>query len=365
MNRPAGDTMPDRIKVGVVGCRVGRSWVEGARAGDDTVAWAVADLNQELARRVAHENGVPRVYRDYGELLADDEVEAVGIATAPDVRKPMVIDALNAGKHVLVQKPHGRSAADVREINAVAADCGKTLVYSYFMRHEEENKRSRGLIADGRIGRPYHARVHYHYRERGIDFEPPPGREWLYRWGLKGGALGQHGSHFLDQAWYLLGCPQPEWAFAVSHSAFPTTLEVARHSEDYMSILAGCAGGITIQMDTSAVVPTWADRAWDLRLRILGTAGTIEFESVSTAHGSMRTGTRRLLDGIYTEGDSFVDEYVAHGNGDFNAEIRDFAGAIRGIHPPDVSPDDALTFMRLLDAIYLSAETGEKIVVDS
>ncbi len=355
--------MQERIKVGVVGCRVGRSWVAGARAGDNTVAWAVADLNQELARRVAQEYGVPRVYGDYRELLADDEVEAVGIATAPDVRQPMVIDALKAGKHVLVQKPHGHSAADVSEINAVAEDCGKTVVYSYFMRHEVENRRSRRLIADGRIGRPYHARVHYHYRERGIDFEPPPGREWLYRWGLKGGALGQHGSHFLDQAWYLIGCPQPEWAFAVSHSAFPTTLEVARHSEDYLSFLVGCAGGTTIQMDTSAVMPTWADRAWDLRLRILGTAGTVEFESVSTGVGSKRTGTRRLLDAIYTEGDSFVDEYVAHGDGDFDAEIRDFAGAVRGENPPDVSPDDALTFMKLLDAIYLSAQTGEKVQV--
>ena len=98
----------------MVGCRVGRAWVAGARAGDDTVAWAVADLNQELARRVAQENDVARVYGDYRELLADDEVDAVGDRhLAPDVRKPMVIDALKAGKHVLVQKPHGRNAADV------------------------------------------------------------------------------------------------------------------------------------------------------------------------------------------------------------------------------------------------------------
>ena len=179
-----------------------------------------------------------------------------------------------------------------------------------------------------------------------------------------GGALGQHGSHFLDQAWFLMGCPQPQWVFAVSHSAFPTTLDVARHSEDYMSFLVGCAGGMTIQMDTSAVIPTWADRAWDLRLRILGTAGTLEVESTSLAAGGKRSGTRRLLDAIYTEGDSFTDEYVEHGDGDFAAEIRDFAGAIRGAHPPDVSPEDALTFMKLLDAIYLSAETGEKVQVD-
>ena len=350
----------DRIRIGVVGCQVGRAWVEGAQAGEDTVAWAVADLRQDLARRVAKENGVARIYGDYRKLLADDEVDAVGVATAPDVRKPMVIDALRAGKHVLVQKPHGLNAGDVEEINAVAESSGKTLVYSYFMRHEEENKRSRLLIAEGRIGCPYHARVHYHYRERGVDYEPPDGRDWLYRWGMKGGALGQHGSHYLDQAWYLMGCPEPDWAFATSHSAFPTQLEVERHSEDYMSFLVGCAGGITIQMDTSAVISTWADRAWDLSLRVLGTCGTIEVESTRLPTGQTRSGTRRLLGAIYTEGDAYVDEHAEHGSGDFDGEIRNFAAAIRGEQPPDVSPRDALAFMKLLDAIYLSAETGEK-----
>ena len=355
--------MTNKIRIGVVGCRVGGAWVEGAHAGSSTVAWAVADLNQDLARKVAQENDVARVYGDYRELLADDEVDAVGVATAPDVRKPMVLDALKAGKHVLVQKPHGRNAADVEEINAAAASSGKRLVYSYFMRHEEENKRSRALIADGRIGRPYHARVQYHYRERGVDYDPPAGREWLYHWGLKGGALGQHGSHYLDQAWYLLGSPEPQWAFAISHSAFPTRLKVERHSEDYMSFLVGCAGGITIQMDTSAVIATWADRAWDLRLRVLGTAGTVEVESTRLASGQTRSGTRRLLGAIYTEGDDFVEENAEHGSGDFDGEIRDFAAAIRGEQPPDVSPAEALTFMKLLDAIYLSAETGEKVQV--
>ena len=169
--------MSERIKVGVIGCRVGRTWVAGAQAGEATSAWAVADLNQDLARQVAEEHGVAKIYGDYRELLADSEVEAVGIATAPDVRKPMVIEALEAGKHVLVQKPHGRNAADVEEINAVAEASGKTLVYSYFMRHQAVNKESRQLVADGAIGRAYHARVHYHYRERGIGYEPPPGRE--------------------------------------------------------------------------------------------------------------------------------------------------------------------------------------------
>ena len=352
--------MPEKIKIGIVGCGVGRSWVSGAALCEDTIAWAVADLDQKLARQVADESGVHRVYQDYQELLEDDEIDAVGIATTPDIRKPMVIDALNAGKHVLVQKPHGCNAGEVKEINLIAAKCRKTLVYSYFMRHQEENRKNRLIISDGKIGRVYHARVHYHFRERGIDYNVPLGREWLYRWGQKGGALGQHGSHYLDLAWFLMGCPQPEWAYAISHSAFPTNLDTDRHSEDYLSFLVGFVGGMTIQMDTSAVIPTWEDCAWDLSLRVLGTEGTLEQKS--TSQGS---GTRRLLGSIYTEGENFTDEFEEHGVGDFNAEIRDFAGAIRGQNPAEVSPFDALTFMNLLDAIYLSAETGEKIRIDN
>ena len=92
----------------------------------------------------------------------------------------------------------------------------------------------------------------------------------------------------------------------------------------------------------------------------IGTEGTLEQKS--TSQGS---GTRRLLGSIYTEGENFPDEFEEHGVGDFNAEIRDFAGAIRGRNPAEVSPFDALTFMNLLDAIYLSAETGEKIRIDN
>ena len=52
--------MTDKIKMGVIGCRVGRTWVAGAHVGEDTIAWAVADLDRDLARQVAEENDVPR-----------------------------------------------------------------------------------------------------------------------------------------------------------------------------------------------------------------------------------------------------------------------------------------------------------------
>ena len=110
-----------------------------------------------------------------------------------------------------------------------------------------------------------------------------------------------------------------------------------------MSFLVGCAGGMTIQMDTSAVIPTWADRAWDLRLRILGTAGTLEVESTSLAAGE----SVPVRDGCWTPS---IPKATVSPMSTWNTatatsppKYGDFAGAIRGEHPPDVSPEDALT----------------------
>ncbi|MYF92909.1 MAG: hypothetical protein F4184_12680 [Gemmatimonadetes bacterium] len=88
-------------------------------------------------------------------------------------------------------------------------------------------------------------------------------------------------------------------------------------------------------------------------------------ESTSLPEGKRRSGTRRLLGAIHDEGGDSAGGFVEHGDGDFNAEIRDFASAIRGAQPPEVSPAEALTFMKLLDAIYASAETGAKVQIDN
>ena len=117
-------------------------------------------------------------------------------------------------------------------------------------------------------------------------------------------------------------------------------------------------------MDTSAVIPTWSDRAWDLGCGFWARTERSNPSPISLPGGKRRSGTRRLLGSIYTEGE-FIDEYVEHEPGDFDGEVRDFAAAIRGTQPPDVSPQNALTFMQLLDAIYQSAETGEKVTVDA
>ena len=95
------------IKLGVVGCGwAGRQAVLAATAVPRTTVFAVADLDSARRDSVAGEFSVPHAYSNYRELLKNSEVDAVYLATSPDVRLPMALDTLKTGKHVLVQKPH-------------------------------------------------------------------------------------------------------------------------------------------------------------------------------------------------------------------------------------------------------------------
>ena len=93
------------------------------------------------------------------KLLENPDVEAVYLATSPDGRLQQVLDTLNAGKHVLVQKPHAIRAPEILEMEAAAQQSGTTLQFCYFMRHFPNNRKIRSAVLNGAIGDLYHARV--------------------------------------------------------------------------------------------------------------------------------------------------------------------------------------------------------------
>ena len=109
------------LKLGVVGCGwAGQQAVKAAQASSLVDVVALADLDEPRRNRVASEEGVPRQYGPYQDLLTDDHVQAVYLAVNPPARYPMVMDAFAGGKHVLVQKPHAVRAAHILEFAAAA-----------------------------------------------------------------------------------------------------------------------------------------------------------------------------------------------------------------------------------------------------
>jgi predicted dehydrogenase len=362
LNRPIG--------LGIVGCAFTgqQAALSTSHLPERITTTAVADLNADLRQTIVDEFSVPHSYADYRELLDDATVDAVYLGVPPDIRLPMVLDSLAAGKHVLVQKPHATHAAEILEMDAAAQKAGKVIQFCFYLRHYPHNRAVRAAVAAGKIGKAYHGR--YFSKNAGPPETITPGNRWLHIYGLKGGVLSQHMSHDLNLLWWWMGCPQPQWAFAAKHHLHPLYDGPEGPSEDYFSGLIGFADNRTIQIDCSNSSHSDTQRTCELH----GTTGAI---AGTPRCGLGRRGDdpepneaifRRNADGYQREE---IDEAadIAHSQpppdaSPFYHELEHFAMAVAGEVKAEVSATEAHTFMQILDALYDSAQSGEKVVIN-
>ncbi len=339
------------IQLGVVGCGwAGCRAIESANATSRLKVIAIAERDATRREQASNDNAVPHRYIDYRELLDNADIDAVYLATSPDGRLQQVLDTLNAGKHVLVQKPHAIRAHEILEMEIAAKKSEKTLQFCYFMRHFPHNRQIRRAIQNGAIGDPFHARVFGKY-----NFIPTldDNSRWLHVYGQKGGSLGQHYSHELNLTWWWMGCPKPEWAYASKHVLYPQYEGPEGAAEDYFTGLLGCEGGKTIQIDCSRMSHSDSGSVVEL----YGTTGAITNGGIS-----------RFKDGEFIRETIEEPSEIDHGELPedvpvFFYELNHFAMAIAGEVDPDVDVSNAYTFMQILDALYDSVKSEEKVYV--
>lgn len=354
--------MSETINLGIIGAGfTGKSAAKNCGPLARINALALAEPDEDRRRGVVEEFGVPRSYRDYRKILDDDDVDAVYYGVPPDIRLPMVLEGFAAGKHALVQKPHATRAPQILEMEAAAERAGKTLMFSYFFRHFPHNRRIRAAVERGRIGRVYHGRSFNRSRR------PPEVNEfdrWLHVYGNKGGPLGQHYSHDLDLLWWLMGCPKPLWAFAIKHTLHnPEIGGQHEPSENYLSGLVGFEGDRTIEISCSDVDQCDSPKVFAL----YGTQGAITGDDPRRA--ASRGDDKAIYrvagnDVVREEIDEELDEpysEVPSLEFDFYRELEHFAMAIAGEVEPEVGAAEAYAFMHVLDALYDSALTQEKV----
>ncbi len=328
---------------------------------------ALADLDPERGRPVVDEFSIPRAYSDYRELLDDEEVDAVYLGVPPDIRLPMVLDSLAAGKHVLVQKPHAIRAPEILEMEVAAERAGRVIQFCYYLRHYPHNRAARAAVDSGEIGQPYHGR--YFSKNASPVGSYSDANRWLLVYGMKGGVLSQHMSHDLNLLWSWLGCPEPEWAFAAKHHIHPYYDGPEGPSEDYFSGLLGFAGNATIQIDVTNSSHCDSVRICELH----GTEGAIAGNARcglgrrDTDDAPNQAIFRRTKNG-YERHEISAEPDIPHtepppGASPFYHEIEHFAMAVAGEVSPEVDAKEAHTFMKILDALYDSAGAGEKVII--
>lgn len=195
--------MTDRIKVAVLGAGIGKSHISGyAQLSDLYQVVYVCDLDPAKAQAGAALAQGARPVSAVTEVFADPSIDLVNICLPPHLHAPMTIAALDAGKHVVCEKPIAGSVADVHRISAAAQRAGRQVFPVFQYRYGAGYRAAHALKEKGMLGKPYVLALETHW-QRGADYYA---ERWRGSWrGELGGAVVSHAIHAHNLVTLLAG----------------------------------------------------------------------------------------------------------------------------------------------------------------
>ena len=311
---------------------------------------AIADLQQKKLDRVRSRYNVPNITRDYQDVLKMPDVDAVIVALPNHLHAPVAIDALNAGKHVLVEKPMAINAKEGQRMIEARDKSGKLLLVGQNNRFTRESQLAKMFIESGQAGEVYFGETSWWRRRCGQ-------RGWFIDKARSGGgALVDIGVHALDVAWYLMGRPQPLYVLGETYEKFGDTIRSLPtvygdyEPETKFSVDDAAMGLIKFTNGSTLLVGTsWASNSYDrgIEVKLRGTKAGVFFDA---------------KDGLRFLGDWDGDLVDIHPIPKDRGTLHDhFAACIAGEAEPIPRADDGLIVMKMLDAIYESSKIGEAV----
>lgn len=163
---------------------------------------AYAGRNADAMQALARQHGVPRTYTDWRQMLTDPDVELVHIVTPPDLHAEMAIAALNAGKHVFVEKPLATRAEDAQAILQAAARARRVAGINYVMRYNALYQCVGKIARAGWLGRLTHVGFENYASDEGLADD-----HWFWDRAQSGGIFVEHGVHFFDIIGHIADAP--------------------------------------------------------------------------------------------------------------------------------------------------------------
>jgi predicted dehydrogenase len=346
-----------RLSVGVIGC--GRAACDlhlptiGRSSEAEVVA--VADPDPAALDRVGERFGVTRRSGDYRELLADESIEAICVAAPTDLHAEVTLSALDAGKHVLVEKPLALSIDDCDALVERASATGLKAMVGFNLRWHRHARRARELIRRGGLGEV--GLLSSTFASPSLIREVPP---WRADPARGGGLLAMQAVHHLDLWRFLLDQEIEE--------VFCSTPGAAEPGPVTAGVVASGSGGTTIAASFCAATgqenefAVYGSEAW-LRASLyrFDSFELMPREAAAGDIGQRARRSARLLAEIARAAPN-----IRRG-GDFEvsyqAEWRQFAGAIRRDEPLECGFEQGREATRVLLAVLQSAELGTAVRV--
>ena len=301
--------------------------IEPARNAAEAAIGAVAARDRSRADAFASKHGVPKVCESYAALIADPDIDAIYNPLPNGLHAEWTIAALEAGKHVLCEKPFTSNANEAEAVAAVAQRTGLVVMEAFHYRYHPLAHRMRQIVESGELGAI--RRV-----DTSLCFPLPKFSDIRYQYDLAGGATMDVGTYTVHMA-RLLGLEEPE---VVSAHAKLRTPDVDRAMRAELKYPSGHTGRITCSMWSSRLIQTYA--------RVFGERG--EMRVINPTSPQLWHRMRVKVDGN-TRTEKFSRRPT------YEYQLDAFCAAVLRGEPTLTPPADSIANMRVLDAIYIAA----------
>ena len=355
--------MSEKVKVGIIGCGgiANGKHLPALKQLDNVEIVAFCDIIEEKAQQAAKTFGAPgaKVYKDYKDLLKNESIVSVHVCTPNKSHSFISIDALNAGKHVLCEKPMAKTSEEAIRMVEAAKKNKKLLTIGYQGRYNPDVQYMKQVAQAGELGDIYLAKPHA-VRRRGV----PTWGVFLNEEEQGGGPLIDIGTHALDLTLWIMDNYKPKYAVGTTYNKLNSQTNTANAFGDWKPeefTVEDSAFGFVVMENGATIIleASWALNTLDVgevRTIICGTqAGIDNCDGVRinrVREGRMTIERPDLSAGgvAFFEGQSSSPEVM---------EQKVFYSAIQNGTPLVTLPEQALVVSQILEAIYTSSKTGE------
>lgn len=354
--------MKQKIKVGIIGVGgISEVHIKGYKALKNVELYAFCDIDEAKLKRKGEKHGVTRLYTDYKEMLAQlPELDAVSVCTWNAAHAPCTIAALDAGKHVICEKPMAMNVQEAMAMKEAAERNGKLLMIGFVRRFGNDCTILKDFVDNGQLGDLYYAKASY-LRRNGA-----PGGWFGDKERSGGGPMIDLGVHVIDLVRYLMGCPKPVAVYGATFNKLGDFSDIKGKSAAWKSETAGkpifnvedlaCAfirfdNGAVLNIDASFTLHT---QKGEDGIQIFGTKGGAKLDPELKIAKEMNG---------YLINVGLDAKTALSFEGLFENEIAHFVDCVANGVPCRAPAEDGVELMKILCAVYESAASGHEVIL--
>lgn len=350
-----------KIKVALIGAgNIANTHLESYMKNESAEVYAICDINESRLAETADKFNLERRYTDLDKMLAElPELEAADVCVWNCSHAECSIKALNAGLHVLCEKPMAYNTEEAIKMKEAADKNGKLLMIGFVMRFSDQAVVAKDFIDKGYLGDIYYSKAQY-VRRHGN-----PGGWFADKTRSGGGPVIDLGVHVIDFTRYLMGNPKPVSVYAAAYSNIGKR-DNLKTRVGWMPRDAKDDDPCTVEDFATAII-----RYDNGAVTQLETSYSVNGEE---ANSKLLYGTKGGMDltnglKIYTECNDYLADIdvktgnLKQGGGDFDGEVNHFIDCIANGTECLAKAEDGIEVMKILDAIYLSAKTGHEVIL--